>query len=281
MITALTVDGFPLVGLDAAGGLWRVQGLTGWYDGAQDRHDRLSKAQQDGSWPSTGHADDIPISVSGTARYADPMAAKLAARQFRTVGGHGTSEMVVIDAAGPLSASVERDGRSVDWVNHFMFSWSLLLTANDPLFYGPPTYGYATLSTSTPGAGRIWPRAWPTDWGIPAGVTPGAVAVANAGTAAYWPRLRVDGPSLNPTVSMVETGAWVRYGGTLAAGQWLDFDMANRRVLLQGQVSVRQLVSSSGDWLAVPVGGGSVAWTDDGGDPAAKLSVWAYEGAFS
>lgn len=275
------VDGFQLVGTDAAGGVWKVMGLTGWYDGAQDRHDRLSKAQQAGSWPSTGHADDIPISISGTARYADPVAAKLAARQFRTVGGHGTSEMVVIDAAGLLSANVERDGKSVVWVNHFMFDWSLLLTATDPLFYGPPTYGWANLSTSTPGAGRVWPRAWPTDWGIPAGVTPGAVSVANAGTAPYWPRLRVDGPSPNPTVSMVETGAWVRYGGTLLAGQWLDFDMANRRVLLQGQVSVRQLISSSGDWLAVPVGGGSVAWTDDGGDPAAKLSVWGYEGAFS
>jgi len=281
VISSVTVDGFQFVGLDAAGGLWRVTGMKGWYDGAQDRHNRLPKAQQDGAWPSTGHADDIPISVSGTARFNDPVAAKLAARQFRTVGGHGTSEMVVIDAAGALTASVERDGKSVDWVNHFMFTWSLLLTATDPLFYGAPTYATATLSTSTPGAGRIWPRAWPTDWGIAPGVTPGAVAVPNAGTAAYWPRLRIDGPSPNPTVSMMETGAWVRYGGTLLAGQWLDFDMANRRVLLQGQVSVRQLVSSSGDWLAVPDGGGSVAWTDDGGDPAARLSVWGYEMAVS
>jgi len=80
---------------------------------------------------------------------------------------------------------------------------------------------------------------------------------------------------------MVETGAWVRYGGPVLTGQYLDFDMANRRVLLQGKVSVRPQVSSSGDWLAVPVGGGSVAWTDDGGDPAALLSVWGNEGAWS
>jgi hypothetical protein len=283
VISSVTVDGFQFVGLDAAGGLWRVTGMTGWYVGAQDRHDRLPKAQQDGAWPSTGHADDIPISVSGTARFNDPVAAKLAARQFRTVGGHGTSEMVVIDAAGALTASVERDGKSVDWVNHFMFTWSLLLTANDPLFYGPPTYGSANLSTATPGAGRIWPRAWPTDWGIPAGVTPGAVAVANAGTAAYWPRMRIDGPAVNPVVTLVESGAWVRLNGTVLAGQWVDINAPEiRNVLLQGQVSIRHWpVTYSGDWLAVPVGGGSVAWTDDGGDPAAKLSVWGYEGAFS
>jgi hypothetical protein len=277
----VTVDDFQLVGLDAAGGLWRVTGLKGWYDGAQDRHDRLSKAQQDGSWPSTGHSDDIPISVSGTARFADPVAAKLAARQFRTVGGHGTTEMVVIDAAGALSAGVERDGKSVDWVNHFMFTWSLLLTATDPLFYGAPTYATATLSTSTPGAGKVYPVAYPLDYGIAPGVTPGAVSVANAGTAAYWPRLRTDGPVLNPVVSLVESGAWVRYTGSLLAGQWLDWDLANRRVLLQGQVSVRQSVSSAGDWLSVPPGGGSVTWSADTADPAALLSVWGYEMAVS
>jgi len=281
MITAVTVDGFPLVGTDSAGGVWKVTGMTGWYDGAQDRHDRLSKAQQAGSWPSTGHSDDIPISIKGTARYSDPVAAKLAARQFRTVGGHGTSEMLVEDAAGALTAGVERDGKSVDWVNHFMFTWSLLLTANDPLFYGPPTYGYATLSTATPGAGKVYPVAYPVDYGIAPGVTPGAVAVANGGTAAYWPRLRILGPVTNPVVTLVESGAWVRYTGSLLAGQWLDLDMANRRVLLQGQVSVRQSVSSAGDWLSVPPGGGSVTWSADTADPAALLSVWSYEGSWS
>jgi hypothetical protein len=105
--------------------------------------------------------------------------------------------------------------------------------------------------------------------------------VANAGTAPYWPRLRVDGPVTNPVVTLVESGAWVRFTGSLLAGQWLDLDMVNRRVLLQGQVSVRQNVSSSGDWLSVPPGGGSVTWSADTADPAALLSVWGYEMAVS
>jgi len=155
------------------------------------------------------------------------------------------------------------------------------VTAPDPLKYGPPTYGTATLSTATPGAGKIYPVAYPVDYGIPPGVTPGAASVANAGTAAYWPRLRILGPVTNPVVTLVESGAWVRYTGSLLAGQWLDLDMANRRVLLQGQVSVRQNVSSAGDWLSVPPGGGSVTWSADGADPAALLSVWGYEGSYN
>jgi hypothetical protein len=276
MITAMSVDGFSLVGVDALGGQWKVLDLTGWHDGAQDRHDRLKRTQEDGSWSSTGHSDDLPIALSGTAQYADPVAAKSAASQFRAVGGHGTSEMLIVDAGGPLTRDVERDGRSVKWVNHFMFAWSLLLTAPDPLAYGPPTFGTATLATATPGAGRIWPRAWPTDWGIPAGVTPGAVTVANEGTATYWPRLRIDGPVVNPVVQLVESGAWVKLNGVLTAGQWVDMDMANRRCLLNGHVSIKHWpVTFSGDWIAIHSGGGSVAWTADTADPNALLSVWS------
>jgi len=82
-------------------------------------------------------------------------------------------------------------------------------------------------------------------------------------------------------VTLPESGDWVRFNGALVAGQWLDFDLANRRVLLNGQVSLRQFVSSSGRWLAVPVGGGSVSWAADAYDAAATLSVWSYEGAWS
>ena len=82
-------------------------------------------------------------------------------------------------------------------------------------------------------------------------------------------------------MTLVESGAWVRFTGSLLAGQFLDLDMANRRVLLQGQVSVRQSVSSAGDWFSVPPGGGSVTWGADGSGPDALLSVWGYEMAVS
>jgi hypothetical protein len=106
------------------------------------------------------------------------------------------------------------------------------------------------------------------------------VSLENAGTASYHPRLRIDGMVANPVVQMVETGAWVRFYGTVAAGQWLDFDLGRRRVLLNGQVSQRNRVTFGGDWLAVPVGGGTVSWTADSYDSSHELSVWGYEGAW-
>jgi hypothetical protein len=212
-----------------------------------------------------------------------PQAAYAVLRAMQALTPQAVHELAVDDdAIGSLSAMARVTvGVKPVWNGDTDFEYTLTVTAPDPLKYGPPTYGYATLSTSTPGAGKVYPVAYPVDYGIAPGVTPGAVSVANAGSAAYWPRLRILGPVTNPVVTLVESGAWVRFTGSLLAGQFLDLDMANRRVLLQGKVSVRQNVSSSGDWLAVSPGGGSVTWTADTADPAALLSVWAYELAVS
>ena len=263
---------------------FRVVGdIPGWDAAPAIRNGLTSKAQQDGVWDGTGFDDARVVTVPGFVQEATPQAAYAVLRALQALRPQSVQELVVVNAAiGSLSALTRVTvGVKPVWYGDCAFEYTLTVTAPDPLKYGPATYGTATLSASTPGAGRVWPRVWPTDWGIPAGVTPGAVAVANAGSAAYWPRLRIDGPSLNPTVSMVETGAWVRYGGSLLAGQWLDLDMANRRVLLNGQVSVRQFVTSSGDWLAVPPGGASITWTDDSGSAVALLSMWGSEGAYS
>ena len=274
-----------LLDVDSGGSFRSVADLAGWDDAPGVRSGLLTKAQQDGDWDATGFSDARVVTITGTVAEGSAQDAYTVAQQFAALRPQQVVEVVVVNATiGTLSAMVRVTvGVKPAWIGDTAFEYTMTVTAPDPLKYGPPTYGYATLSTSTPGAGRIWPRAWPTDWGIPAGVTPGAVAVANAGTAPYWPRLRIDGPAVNPVVTMVETGAWVRLNGTVLAGQWVDINAPKiRNVLLQGQVSIRHWpVTYSGDWLAVPVGGGSVAWTDDGGDPAAKLSVWGVEGAWS
>ena len=189
--------------------------------------------------------------------------------------------MTVIDSGGELHATVELDGDiKVGWLNELMFTWSVLVFAPDPLLYGTPSYGSANL-TGGVGTGLAYPLVYPRDYGVVAGQTPGSVVVPNGGTAAYWPRLRIDGPVPNPVVTLNETGDWVRFNGTVSKGQWLDFDLGARRVLLNGQVSLRQFVTSSGRWLMVPPGGGSISWAADAADPSASLSVWSYEGAWS
>lgn len=261
-----------------------VTRLDGWLNAPPARTRRESRAQQDGSWDATGTSDERVLDLAGFVEESSPAAADAVMRQLTALRPQGAYDLAVDNAAvGLLSCRVRVEvSASTSWVGDARFSYSMTLAAPDPLLYGPPVFPTpAGLATATPGAGLVYPVAYPLDYGIAPGVTPGALVLPNGGTAAYWPRLRVDGPVLNPVVTLVESGAWVRYNGELLAGQWLDWDMANRRVLLQGQVSVRQRVSSSGDWLAVPVGGGSIVWTADTADPAALLSAWGYERAVS
>lgn len=275
-----TVDGFSLTGVDEYGVLWTTSIADGWHDAPPMRTSRSPKAQRAGTNPAKGVPDERVIRFGGLARGPSPVALEAAARRLAAVlasGGEG--QLIGSSAYGVLSAQVSLDDDVSTFrpISSKVARWRLTVAAPDPLLYGPPVYRTATLSAATPGAGRVWPRVWPTDWGIAPGTTPGALSLPNAGTAAYWPRLRIDGPVLNPVVTCVETGAWVRYSGALVAGQWLDWDMANRRILLQGQVSVRRMVSAGGDWLAVPIGGATIPWTADTADPAALLSAWGYE----
>ena len=260
-----------------------TEDLPGWDDAPAVRSGLVVKAQQDGDWDATGFSDARVVTITGVVVEGSAQDAYAVAQELAALRPQQVVEVVVVNASiGTLSAMARVTvGVKPSWIGTLAFEYTLTVTAPDPLKYGPPTFATATLSTATPGAGKVYPVAYPLDYGIAPGVTPGALSVANAGTASYWPRLRILGPVTNPVVTLVESGAWVRYTGSLLAGQWLDFDMANRRVLLQGQVSVRQSVSSAGDWLSVPPGGGSVTWSADTADPAALLSVWAYELAVS
>jgi hypothetical protein len=266
------------------GGRFRLLGLDGWLSRAQ-RRDRQDKMGQSGAWESTGVDASLPITAQGTATYADAASAARERRELLALGGGGQYPMTVVDALGEGTRTVEVDSLVASPVRDAAFSWSLVVTACDPLLYGPATFGSTTLAAAAGGAGRVWPRVWPTDWGVPPGVTPGAIALANDGTASYFPRLRIDGPVPNPVVSMVETGDQITYSGTVPVGQFLDVDCARRRVMLAARsnptagVSMRHLVSSVGNWCAVPVGGGSLLWKGDAADPAATQSAWGNEGA--
>jgi len=283
MSSAITIGGVTLTPVADAGYRSTVSTLVGWDDASAARTSLQPRMQQDGTWDAAGTSDERVIDISGRVFGGTPADAYVAQRQLAALRPQAIYELLVDnDAIGPLTvmARVTAAVKTVR-LNDRSFTYTLQVTAPDPVKYGARSFATASLSSATPGAGLLYPLAFPVDYGIPPGVTPGAVRVANAGTTQYWPTLRIDGATTNPVATMVETGAWLRYGAVLASGQWLDIDLANRRVLLQGQVSVRHHVTFGGDWLSVQPGGGSITWTADVADSAAQLSVWGREGAWS
>jgi hypothetical protein len=284
MTSQVTLDGFPLTGDTPAGGRARLvgsDGLDGWFNKAL-RRDRQEKAQQDGAWTSHGDAGSLPVVLRGQIVYADAAAAASERRRLLSLGGRDTSPLTVVDPLGSGTRMVEVDSLSVVPVRDSMLTFAFAVTAPDPLLYGPAVFAQTTLAASAGGTGRVWPRVWPRDWGVPPGVTPGAITLPNAGTASYFPQVRIDGPVSNPVVSLVETGDWVRYSGSIGAGQHVDINWGTPRRVTIGDnpVTARQRVTYSGNFLAVPVGGADMTWTADSFDDGHSLSAWGSEGAW-
>lgn len=283
-MTSAAYDGFNLSGTSGLGGRFVTQSGDGWLSKTL-RRDRQDKAQQDGVWGSWGFTAATTITVAGHAVYPDAASAATERRSLMALGGRGSAPLTVLDAVGEFTRMVELDQAIISPVRASMFTWSFTVTASDPLLYGPEVFDSTTLAPMTGGAGLVYPLAYPLDYGLAPGVTPGAITIQNAGTASYFPRMRIDGGDLgvtNPVVTLVETGDFVRFNGTVGPGQRLDINWGvPRRVTIgDNPVSMRHKVTYSGNWLAVPVGGGSIAYSADDADPTALLSVWSYEGAW-
>ena len=270
--------GIVLTGFDQYGTEWTVEKSSGWSDGVNLRVQREARSQQDGEWDTQPLRSAREVTLMGKAYATSHLNLEQSGRAFTGAPLRGFMSGRS-DEGELLAACYMSDAPRFEHLSGGIAGWQLTVVAPDPLLYGPETYGSTGLS-GVAGTGLVYPLAYPLDYGVPAGQTPGAVPVPNAGTASYWPRLRIDGPVANPVVTCNETGDWVRYNGTLAAGQYLDIDCANRRVLLQGQVSQAARVTFSGRWLVIPAGGASLSWNADTSDPAASLSVFAHEGAW-
>ncbi|GAA2037335.1 hypothetical protein GCM10009740_31380 [Terrabacter terrae] len=279
--TTVAFDGWSLIGASPEGGVWKVLDVDGWLAKTL-RRNRQPRAGQSGNWPSAGNIDGKTVTIKGQAIYPTAAGAARERRLVMALGGRDLSELTIEDAAGQLTAFVETDAIDVKPVRDTMLTFTITVHAPDATLYGPQAFAQAPFASTSAGAGLTYPLTYPLDYGVPAGVTPGSVTVANDGTTAYWPRVRIDGPVTNPAVSLVETGDTIRYRGTVPAGQHLDLDCPNRRATIgDNPASVRRWVSAVGNWLAVPPGGASIAATADSAGPAASFSVWSYEGACS
>jgi hypothetical protein len=241
------------------------------------------KSQQDGLWDAQPQLGGKVMPLVGFCEESTPEDAQALVDNLRALSRQLVEFTVDSPARGTRSAMVRvQSGFDPEWIDDVAFTYTITVVAPDPLLYGPQVFTQTSLAATAAGTGLVYPLAYPLDYGVPAGVTPGAITVANTGTASYFPRLRIDGPVTNPVVTLNETGDVVRFKGSIAAGQHLDINWGTpRRVTLgDNAVNMRHKVSYSGNWLAVPVGGGSISYTADDADPAALLSVWSYEGAW-
>lgn len=280
------LDGFALTELDDFGCQWTVEDVQGWFTGGAVRTDAQARMQQHGDWRGKGSRGGRVITARGKVFCPDTTALEAAARRLSAVLADGEfGELLGDSPAGTLSSIVQLDDQPLfDPLSDASASWQITAGSEDRLLYGPAKFASTTLAAAASGTGRTWPRLWPRSWGVTADSTAGTAVAPNAGTAAYWPALRVRTgiDCLNPVIRLAETGDSLTFNGTIPAGQWIDIDAGSRGVTFgAGMTDVRHLVDVSGLWLAVPVGGATYSLDADSGDSSTVLEVYGFEGAWS
>jgi hypothetical protein len=150
--------------------------------------------------------------------------------------------------------------------------------APDPRAYSQDLVTLRSQPMGAQGGGDTYPEVYPITFN-PSNA--GVVNAVNRGRSSTPPiyELSAEGADLvNPRIVRVpssDTTPEVRLAGTIAAGQRVFIDVANRRVLLNGTVLANYLVDWSVSTLAdLPRGQSTVRLIADSSSPDATLTVY-------
>lgn len=143
---------------------------------------------------------------------------------------------------------------------------TLEFIAGDPRWYGSVLRS-ATLNVTAPASGRGYNRSFDYGYG---GGSSSAVSAVNAGSISTPPSMTVYGPLTNVTVTNETTGQSITITYTLASGEFLDLDFAERTVLLNGTAS--RYYAMTGDWWDLAPGTNTLRMTANSGTGTVAVS---------
>jgi hypothetical protein len=243
----------PLAVTDDQGVDWIVGDIAGWSGSPAGTLQVEQRTADHGGWGGGSWLTPRKLKVTGTIISSSDSLLVAAVDQLSAAASLDATELRVVESGGlDRTITVRRDGEAVADIVHGYAKFEVPLVAADPRRYGPLVGPLSTSLPSTSG-GLTLPASPP--WTIGATVVQGTVRLANAGTIASRPTLRINGPVQQPQVLVIAadgTTSSLTYWADLASGEYLDVDCDAHTVLLGGTVSRRGLMS--GTWPEVPAG---------------------------
>lgn len=128
----------------------------------------------------------------------------------------------------------------------------------------------ATVGLPQPG-GLHFPTTYPITW---TGSGGGNTTVTNAGTAAAFPVITIQGPVINPVLTNATTGERMALTLTLGAADTIVIDMFERTIIQGGATNrMGALVTGSNFWALVP-GENIIYYSADAYDISTSTLTW-------
>lgn len=247
----LTLNGFPLYGVDDNGCEWHVtfQDVTGLFDGVSSTLHTERKAMTDGWYGNLPRLQGRTITVEGHIIGRCTESCVNAWNAFKSVLDPGG--MLLAVRLGDLGRQVRvwqsESAPLVKWEGVNVLRFSLGLTSLSPYLFGLGSVsGVSGLPSSS--GGMSFPYHFEeaggplSSWMWSEHVTSGQVALANVGTAPSPVMIRIDGPVVNPQVSHVGSGHVIAFNMSLGIGHYATANGVTHEILIDGTDPARARV---------------------------------------
>ena len=280
----LTLNGFPLYGVDDNGCEWHVtfQDVSGLFDGVASTLKTSEKAMTDGWYGNLPRLQGRIISIGGYIIGRCTESCVMAWNAFKSV--LDTGGMMLVVRLGDIRRQVRvwqsASAPLVKWDGVNMLRFSLGLTALSPYLYGLESVSDSTFLPSSSG-GMTFPYRFEesgvseASWQWSEEAVSGSVALPNAGNAPSPVMIRIDGPVVNPQVLHVGSGHVMAFNMGLGAGHYATVNGMTHEILIDGTDPARGRVTRR-EWSQAEVGSNVWAFSASEYSPDALMTVSFY-----
>lgn len=259
----LTLDGFPLYGLDDNGCEWHTtfQDVSGLFDGVASTLKTSEKVMTDGWYSNIPVFQGRTITIEGhiIGRCTENCLASWDLLK-RTVGG---TDMLLTVTLGNVRRKVQVMQSSsaplVKWAGVNMLKFSFSLTSLSPYLLGMDLVSDRTGLPKTVG-GMTFPYSFTEDetgsaskWTWSETAVSGYVRLQNTGTAPSPILIRIDGPVVNPQVTHTGSDHVMAFDISLGSGHYILINGQTREILVDGTDSARGRVTRR-EWSQAEIG---------------------------
>lgn len=259
----LTLNGFPLYGLDDNGCEWHTtfQNVTGLFDGVASTLKTCEKVMTDGWYSNIAVFQGRTITVEGhiigqctenCLRSWDLLKRTIVSSGMRltvSMGGVRRQTQVMQASSAPL----------IKWAGVNVLKFSIGLVALSPYLFDLDTVSGSTGLPKTSG-GMIFPYSFEdqstgsrSGWVWSEQVKSGQVWLQNTGTAPSPVLIRIDGPVVDPRVTHVGSGHVMVFDMSLGSGQYVLINGLTHEILVDGTDPARGRVKRR-EWSQAEVG---------------------------
>lgn len=281
----LTLDGFPLYGLDENGCEWHTtfQDVSGLFDGVASTLKTSEKVMADGWYSNIPVFQGRTITIEGhvIGRCTENCLASWDLLK-RTIGGAGMSLTVILgNVRRHVQVMQSSSAPLVKWAGVNMLKFSFSLTSLSPYLFGMDIVRDETGLPKTVG-GMGFPYSFTNDetdsvakWMWDETAVSGCVRLQNVGTAPSPVLIRIDGPVVNPQVTHTGSGHVMAFDMSLGSGHYVLINSQTHEILVDGTDPARGRVKRR-EWSQAEIG--INAWGFNAGEfsDAARMTVSFY-----